>query len=370
MNFQSSDSLLLVGNLKVGKSTIFSWYTGRRRQSVRLAGKGPELIVGPLGVEKFTRIVDAPGFNSLLDRSEDANKVRQLLIEGRVGGICLVLDAKNLRRGISLALELSRFGLPMVAALNMSDEGRQRGLEVNTEALADLLGIPVVATVASEGRGLRQLRRVMSSARPLRIKLNLPADIENAILELENTAPKRVPYTQGLTFTLAAGLPSSQKQLALSANREQRRQVEEILAQLSSGRAEPIDIVIAEASLSQSDSLWARVAQLKAPPRVDWLAKLGKWSRVPLTGIPIAMVVLTAVYLFVGSFGATYLVDLIEGRFFGELVLPIIDGWVENIPWTWVQEMLMGQFGLLRVGLVLSVAIVMPVLATFFFAFA
>jgi ferrous iron transport protein B len=306
----------MVGNLKVGKSTIFSNLVGQRQYPIRHPESGTELSVGQLSSvsyqRHYQRILDAPGFYSLQDRSEDAFLVRDLLVGRQVGAVLLVLDAKNLARGLRLFFELSEFDVPMIVALNMCDEARQRGVEVDVAKLSEILGVDVIPTVATEGRGLRQLRRAMAGARVSRVRLEYAE-------EPKNTADK---------------------------------------------------IQKMEAARIQAEQLSSRVMTSRPATRATWKDRLAALSRKPATGIPIAVLVLFVTYLFVGWFGAGVLVDWLEGKLFGEVILPWLQGWIEHIPWQWVRELLIGPFGLLTVGLVLSLAIVLPVLATFFFAFA
>jgi len=267
-----------------------------------------ELDAGWLSAGPYRLLLDTPGFYSLQDRSEDAHLVRELLAGGQVGAVLLVLDAKNLARGLKLLLELSEYDIPLTVALNMYDEGRQRGVEVDVSRLSEILGVDVVSTVATEGRGLGQLRRALAVARRPQVRLE-PAETADEIQKLE-------------------------------------------------------------AARIQAEQLTSQVMSSRPAARATWKERLGELSRKPLSGIPIAVLVLFVTYLFVGWFGAGVLVDLLEVKLFGQVILPWLQGWIDQIPWQWVQELLIGDFGLLTVGLVLSLAIVLPVLCTFFFAFA
>jgi len=308
---EHGNALLLVGNLKVGKSTLFAWFAGARVRQVTAEGTTVQVNAGRTGSKRFPRILDAPGFQSLYDASEDAQVVRQLVASHSIGGLLLVLDAKNLRRGVALALELSVHRLPAVIALNMTDEARQRGISVDSGKLEQVLGVPVVATVASEGTGLPSLRRRLEDARPLAVR-------DEA---LEACAAK-----------------------------------------------DPIERT--EACFAESDRIVSQVMRLSPQPPVSWPGRFSAWTRRPFPGIPIALLVLALAFSIVGLLGAGVLTDLLEGRLFNRLLLPWINGWVARIPWMPVRELLVGPFGLLTVGLVLSLGIVLPVLATFFFVFA
>jgi ferrous iron transport protein B len=363
-------SALLIGNLKVGKSSIFSWYAGRRRQHVCYPKTNVELAVGHISAHNISRIIDIPGLYSLYDKSEDAFVARDLLLRGAVGAVVLVLDSKNIRRGLPLAFQLSEFEVPVVVALNMNDEARQRGVKIDKDKLAELLGVPVIPCMASESMGRGALRRAIGHARPLKIKLRYSDEIEKNIKSIKSVFDAKTDKARIRAVLTVAGVPKANQVFDDFDQQELNRKIEAVLNRKNAKVGMPASLSMAKSAQTYSDELVDQVVQLIPVSKVNWLMRLSVWTRKPLSGIPIAMVVLFLVYLFVGLFGATILVDLLEGKFFGQLVLPIIAGWIEHIPWQWVQEMLIGQFGLITVGLTLSLGIVLPVLATFFFAFS
>jgi len=348
-----TDALLLVGNLKVGKSTLFDGWIGRRRTHLVYPGTGVELGVGRMPGERGLQVVDAPGFYALHERSEDAFVVRDLLLRRRVGRVLLVLDAKTLRRGLVLTQEIAELGIPVVVALNMVDEARQRGLYIDTQTLSRELGVPVVETVATERRGVAALRRALSAAAPLKLGIAWPESLAPARERLLTTLADGPLPPAAAAYLLLAGVPGEQLEVAHRPSVEAAQAVD--LTEALGRRAEQLVSRTVRAQPAASGSGWDRLAA---------------WTRQPLTGIPIALAVLVAVYLFVGQLGAGLLVDLIEGGLFGNLVLPVVEGWVARIPWAWTREMLVGDFGLLSVGLTLPLGVVLPVLATFFFALA
>src|ERR1051325_5908111 len=97
---------------------------------------------------------------------------------------------------------------------------------------------------------------------------------------------------------------------------------------------------------------------------------LARWTRQPLTGIPILLAVLYALYLFVGVFGAQTLVKLLEEGLFGRWINPA-SIWIVNrvMPIAFLRDLLVGQYGVITMGMTYSIAIVLPVVATFFLIF-
>jgi len=158
----------LVGNPNCGKTALFNLLTGSRQKVANYAGVTVERKEGRLVTTagKALRLLDLPGAYSLHPRSPD-EKVTADVLFGRALGekrpdlaLCVV-DATNLRRHLRLVLAVKRLGLPCVVALNMADLAQRRGVQVQPEALARELGVPVVATVGVRGDGAEALRRLL-----------------------------------------------------------------------------------------------------------------------------------------------------------------------------------------------------------------
>ena len=123
---------------------------------------------------------------------------------------------KNLQRGLLLAIELAEAGLPFVLNLNMADEAQSRGISVDGDKLSDLLGVPVIATVATEARGLEALTRSLSSAVAVKTTVVYPEPIERAIREIETHLPQTQLSGRTLSLILLAGDSQLCQQLGLS----------------------------------------------------------------------------------------------------------------------------------------------------------
>jgi len=148
--------ILLVGQPNVGKSVLFSRLTGVRTIASNYPGTTVGYTAGRMryGDENYD-VVDAPGTYSL-EPLDDAARVTLDLLDG-AERIINVVDATHLERHLTLTLELIAQGKPMVVALNMSDEARHLGIEIDAERLAERLGVPVIPTVARTGAGVRRL---------------------------------------------------------------------------------------------------------------------------------------------------------------------------------------------------------------------
>jgi ferrous iron transport protein B len=160
-----SRRIALVGVPNCGKTATFNRLTGSRQKVANYPGVTVErkegALVGPSG-QRLYRILDLPGAYSLIPNSLDEAITRDA-VTGRLHSepapelIVCVVDATNLRLSLRLALELRLVGVPLVVALNMSDLARQRGYKLNVAKLAELLGVPVVETVAVRPGGEAEL---------------------------------------------------------------------------------------------------------------------------------------------------------------------------------------------------------------------
>ncbi|MCL2355719.1 MAG: ferrous iron transporter B [Defluviitaleaceae bacterium] len=151
------NKILLMGNPNVGKSIFFSELTGIRALSSNYAGTTVTFTEGrfPIGDTDYT-LIDVPGTYSLAPTSE-AEAVATRFTQSNPEAIICVIDASNLERNLRLALEIKRYKIPMVVALNLSDVALRHGININVELLEKELGAPVVKTVAVKGQGIDEL---------------------------------------------------------------------------------------------------------------------------------------------------------------------------------------------------------------------
>jgi len=148
--------ILLMGNPNVGKSVIFSRLTGTRTIASNYPGTTVEFIKGhmKLGQEQ-AEIIDVPGTYTLEPTSKAEEVAAEMLKEGDL--IIDVVDATNLERNLNLTLQLLEKPVPVIVALNMWDDTRHRGINIDVARLEELLGVPVVSTVGVTGQGIKEL---------------------------------------------------------------------------------------------------------------------------------------------------------------------------------------------------------------------
>ena len=158
--------LLLVGNPNVGKSALFTRITGVHAVSSNYPGTTVGFLEGLYrrGDEEW-RVIDVPGAYTLSPTNE-AEEVAQRMVDEGADVIILVLDATALERNLFLAFQTMERRLPVVVALNMVDEARHKGINIDVDELERLLGVPVVPTVAVTGEGINRLLDRLPEANP------------------------------------------------------------------------------------------------------------------------------------------------------------------------------------------------------------
>lgn len=161
---EKQNVILLMGNPNVGKSVFFSDMTGIHVVSSNYAGTTVSFTKGTLklGGESYT-LIDVPGTYSL-EATSEAEAVAIDFLESNPKAVLCVLDSTNLERNIKFALELQKYNIPVVYALNMVDVAKRHGYEINAELLSKELGAPVIPTIAVKGEGIDKLKEALLNA--------------------------------------------------------------------------------------------------------------------------------------------------------------------------------------------------------------
>ena len=174
----------LIGNPNVGKSLIFNNLTGGRAHVGNWPGKTVEKKEGRCIHKGVTmRIIDLPGVYSLTAASIDELIARNYIVEERPDVVVDIVDASNLERNLYLTLQLLELEANLVIALNKSDIAESLGYEIDVKGLSELLGVPVVPTIATVKVGMEELKDaiVEASKRGVKARVRYREDIEELI---------------------------------------------------------------------------------------------------------------------------------------------------------------------------------------------
>jgi ferrous iron transport protein B len=382
-------SVILVGNPNVGKSVVFGALTGTYVTVSNYPGTTVEVTRGSATIEGAPwHVMDTPGTNNLTPMSEDEQATRDILLKEREYVVLQVCDAKNLRRGLLLSAQLAEAGVPFVLALNMADEAASRGISIDAARLAAEVGVDVVPTVAVERKGLSQISACLAEARVSKFLPRYDDAIEAAVAEIEPLLPAKGGLSRrAVALMVLSGDASLREHLAASLSEADVARLEEVRRRLAARYPESLRFVISKQRLAATDRLHdAVLSRGDASAGSSFARRLGAWSTDRFLGLPILGVVLFFCYEFVGVFGAKTAVDFLENDVFYNRLVPWLDAavrWV--VPWSALQEFLVGpagvpfrehsgflvgKYGVFSMGLSYGMAIVLPIVATFFIAFS
>lgn len=355
-------TIALVGSPNVGKSVIFSHLTGKYVTVSNYPGTTVELSRGKglLGMKKVD-IVDTPGSNSLIPMSEDEEVTRDVLISGTVDYVVQVGDEKNLQRALMISSELSELGLPFTLVLNMADEARIKGITIDVDKLSEILGISVIETVAIEGKGIPKLKKSILDSSRSKLKVNY-GKLEESIEKLTEILGNRGKAIMALSDeSFLERIIKDPKKI---------EQAKEIIEREKKSISVPLFYHIREKRREEVIRIAKMVKKEEKYHKTQLSEKISNLTLNPITGIPIFLGILLLLYQFVGFLGAQVMVDFLEEELFEEIINPaviyIFDNYIAN---DFISRLFVGEFGIVTMALTYSIAIILPIVLTFFIAF-
>jgi ferrous iron transport protein B len=366
----NNGNIALIGQPNVGKSVIFQRLTGRHVVVANYPGTTVEIVRGTARNLPEATLVDTPGVITLPPFTEDEKVTERLLLEEPLRAVIQVGDAKNLRRTLLLTVQLVEMGLPMVLVLNMMDEARARGITINHATLSAHLAIPTIPATAIHGEGVEELISALKTLGPGQFRLNYAPEIEAAVAEVCSRIPKAPIAGRALALLWLSADPLAESWLkgrlddgsyrALLAQREtlQILFIEPIASNIQKTRIDYVD-QINQSVMSDDGDSWRGLSSM-----------LGRLTTHPIWGVFILGLVLYLLYWFVGIFGAGTLVDIMEAKLFGEIINPrVVEIAQRFLPFPFLHDLFVGEYGLWTMGMTYALALIFPIVSTFFLAF-
>ena len=364
----------LVGNPNVGKSVLFNALTGAYVTVSNYPGTSVEVARGTavVGGESF-EIIDTPGMYSLLPITEEERVARKILLEDSPDMVIHVVDARNLERMLAMTMQLVEAGLPVILVVNIMDEAERLGIAIDIPLLAKRLGIPVIGAAVARKRGLSEIRESLSCfKRSAHTVPDYSRRLENDIAEITGLFRSRFTLSPKAVALLLLQRDQEMTDLVLEAEGEGFAAVEAKIREKIYARRESFHLDLSLERRKITEKLLDGVFRVPDKRKVTLSEKLSRWAVRPLTGVPLLFIVLYyGLYQFVGVFGAGTMVDFLEKKVFEGYFNPRITEIVKDaIPWPVLQELFVGEYGVITLGLRYAVGIIMPIVATFFLFFS
>lgn len=327
------ETVVLVGNPNVGKSVVFNALTGTYVDVSNFPGTTVELTRGRVGEHD---LIDTPGVYGVSSFNDEETVARDIILSGDV--VINVVDAVHLERDLFLTLQLLDMGKRIVVALNMADEARHRGVGIDRDLLEDLLGVPVIETVAVEGTGIEELAAAIPHARVGHADPELDSDVVEMAARVGTRAEALMVLEGDEAVSQRHGVvPGAQRDVIYL---RRRHRVNDICGH-----------VVTESTQGAGFS-----------------AKLSHAMMHPLTGIPMLLVLLAGMYVVIGQWVAGGLVGFLEGTIMQGYYVPFVQGLVGRVvaPGSPLFVILAGEFGVLTMTPTYLLAVILPLVTAFY----
>jgi ferrous iron transport protein B len=357
------NKIVIVGNTNVGKSSLFNCLT----KEYSMVSNYPYTTIKvsraeiTLGGRRY-ELIDTPGINSLVIQSEDEIVTRDILIKEHPEYIIQCINAANLKPSLLLTAELLELNIHMIICLNNIDGAIQQGTWINSLNLSRLLGMPVVETVAPEGRGLAEVKKRILETKQSPDVFKHKDFIAKDLEKVSRYFPAANMPSPAILLLLLLGERDIEEWVRIHYGEVIYQDVIQLTRYSRSRISSPLDRIILNERNAWVNSIISAVSGGSKVTSTRFLERCGALSRHPLYGWFILGTIVYLTYLLVGKLGAVVLVDYVNVH----LLDPLTRFVGTLIPWDFWRDFAVGEYGILTMGLANALGTVLPILTLFF----
>ncbi|MBF0529784.1 MAG: ferrous iron transporter B [Deltaproteobacteria bacterium] len=362
----SLKKIMIVGCPNTGKSQMF----------VNLTGEYTLVANAPLTTIEMKRatarigdalheIIDTPGFHGLsLDSEEDFLVLKAIFTE-KPDIIVQCIDANRLKQSLALTVDLLTLGLPLVISLNAIDETARKGIRIDSDRLAHILDVPVVESMVVHGQGTKKLEAAIQRARAGKQALVLKVNrIENSLSKLEAQLEATNPFRRAVALLLVQNYQRIWDYLKDHVDAVTmaglKREVEVLNRQYRGN----IKLALDNRRNQWLDDLELKVIRKHQVSKNEILEGFARLTRHPFFGLPILLMVLYLMFQLVVN-----VANGISEWMYSFLWNPTSAFLGHILPAGFWQDLLIGEHGVLSMGLANALLTVLPILTVFFLFF-
>lgn len=330
----------LVGNPNSGKTSLFNELTG----STHYVGNWPGVTVdkkeGKIKGQKDVSLVDLPGIYALSPYTPEEIVSRRFVTGAEPDAIINIVDSTNLERNLFLTSQLIEAGTPMVIALNMSDLLEKSGTQIDEAALSEALGVSVVQTAATKGRGTKELvEAALEAARAKalpRKTFTFGTEVEEAIAEIAALIKDSVPADK-LRWYAIKTLENDKEMLdRITLSKAAVSRSAELRAALEQEREDDIEAIIAAERYKAISAVIQSSVAKRSTKGLELSDRIDRIVTNKFLGFPIfALIIFLVYYVSISTIG-TMGTDWVNDVLFGEMIPGVVEGWLESAnvaPW-------------------------------------
>jgi ferrous iron transport protein B len=341
-------TVVFIGQPNSGKSTLFNSIAGPKAETSNFPGTSVKHTHSRVNIEgRLLDIVDLPGTYSLCTFDPAEQTVLRHLFGERPDLVINVVDASTLSRGLELTLELVELGYPTIIALNMIDLAGRKGIEIDAAKAERLLGVPVVPTIATHGRGVRELLEkafgIINKGQEITPRL-FSGDVEDMIAEVAQLLPPGFPVVSNARFTAIKLIETAGHACGRFLGEVEpglRSAVDRVRRAIEDRRGAPAYEVISAERHHQAMKLFEETCRIVHGRRLTWDKKIDAVLMHPLLGYLILAAVFVAFFTIIFKVGNP-LESLLLGPFVklrsalaawlgGGLLFHLVEGLVQGI---------------------------------------